>query len=98
MDCSPPGSSVQGILQARILQWVAIRFSKGSSWPRGLTQVSHTEGRSFNIWAIREALKNNYSSYIFLLHTYLKMVIVNKKFLKKPCFPEFSKQYIFTFY
>ena len=39
MDCSPPGSSVQGILQARILEWVAISFSKGSSH-RDLTHVS----------------------------------------------------------
>ena len=37
MDCSPPGSSVHGILQARILEWVAIAFSKGSSQPR--TQI-----------------------------------------------------------
>ena len=34
MDCSPPGSSVHGILQARILEWVSIPFSRGSSWPR----------------------------------------------------------------
>ena len=40
MDCSPPGSSVHGILQARILEWVAIPFSKGSSWPRDRTRVS----------------------------------------------------------
>ena len=36
MDCSPPGSSVHGILQARILGWVAISFSRASSWPQGL--------------------------------------------------------------
>ena len=35
VDCSPPGSSINGILQARILEWVAISFSRGSSWPRG---------------------------------------------------------------
>ena len=35
MDCNPPGSSVYGILQARILEWVAFPFSRGSSWPRG---------------------------------------------------------------
>ena len=40
MDCSPPGYSVQGILQARILEWVAISFSRGSSQPRDGTQVS----------------------------------------------------------
>ena len=38
MDCSLPGSSVQGILQARTLEWVAISFSRGSSWPRDQTQ------------------------------------------------------------
>ena len=40
MDCSPRGSSVHGILQARTLEWVAITFSRGSSWPRGRTWVS----------------------------------------------------------
>ena len=41
MDCSPSGSSVHGILQARILEWVAIPFSKGSSWPRDRTHTSY---------------------------------------------------------
>ena len=53
---SPPGSSVHGILQARILEWVAISFSRGSSRPRYWTQISHIAGRSFTIWATREAL------------------------------------------
>ena len=39
-DCSLPGSSLHGILQARVLEWVAISFSRGSSWPRDRTQVS----------------------------------------------------------
>ena len=55
MDCSPPGSSVCGISQARILEWVAIPFSRGSSWPRDWTQVSHIAGRFFAIWAIKES-------------------------------------------
>ena len=54
MDCSPPSSSVHGILQARILEWVAIPFSRGSSQPRDWTQVSCIGGRSFTIWAIME--------------------------------------------
>ena len=54
MDCSPPGFSVHGILQARILEWVAICFSRGSSWPRDQTQVSCIAGRFFTIWATRE--------------------------------------------
>ena len=40
MDCSPPGSSVHGIFQARMLEWVAIFFSRGSSQPRDETHVS----------------------------------------------------------
>ena len=42
MDCSLPGFSIHGIFQARILEWVAISFSRGSSWPRDRTWVSHT--------------------------------------------------------
>ena len=53
--CSLPGSSVHGILQARILEWVAIPFSRGSSQPRDQTQVCHIAGRRFTIWATREA-------------------------------------------
>ena len=55
MDCSPPGSSVHGIFQARILEWVAIFFSRGSSWPKDWTWVSCTAGRFFAIWATRAA-------------------------------------------
>ena len=44
MDCSPPGSSVQGLLQARILEWVAMPSSRGSSRPRDRTHVSHIVG------------------------------------------------------
>ena len=49
LDCSPPGSSVHGILQARILEWVAIPFSKGSSRSRDRTWVSCTAGGFFTI-------------------------------------------------
>ena len=52
---SPPGFSVHGILQARILERVAISFSRGSSKPRDQTQVSCTASRFFSIWATREA-------------------------------------------
>ena len=54
MDCSLPNSSVHGILQARILEWVAIPFSWRTSRPRYLTQVSCISGRFFTIWANRE--------------------------------------------
>ena len=49
MDCSPPGPSVHGILQARILEWVAMLFSRESSRPRDLIQVSHIAGRFFTV-------------------------------------------------
>ena len=51
VDCSPPGSSIHGILQARILEWVAISSSRESSWPRDQSQVSCISGRGFNLWA-----------------------------------------------
>ena len=53
--CSPPGSSVCGISQARILKWVAIPFFRGSSRPRDQTWVSCIAGRFFTVWATREA-------------------------------------------
>ena len=55
MDYSPPGSSVHGILQARILEWITISFSRGSSWSRDRIQVSCIAGRFFTIWDTREA-------------------------------------------
>ena len=51
MNCSPPGSSVHGILQARILEWVAIPFSRGSSRPRDQTQISCIAGGFFTVIA-----------------------------------------------
>ena len=55
VDCNPPGSSVHGILQARILEWVAMPFSRGSSQPRDRTWVSSCiVGRFFTISATRK--------------------------------------------
>ena len=54
MDWSPPGSSVHGILQAVVLEWVAIPFSRGSHWPMARTQVSWIAGRCFTVWVTRE--------------------------------------------
>ena len=51
MDCSQPGSSVHGILQARMLEWVDIPFSRGSFQPRDRTEVSYIAGRFFTVWA-----------------------------------------------
>ena len=57
-----PGSSVHGILQARILKWVALSFPRGSSPPRAQTWVSHIAGRLFNNWATREACRTSGAS------------------------------------
>ena len=54
MDCSLPSSSVHGILQARILEWVVYPFSRGSSQTRNQTRVSCVAGRFFTSWATRE--------------------------------------------
>ena len=59
IDYSPPGASVHRILQARILEWVAIPFSRGSSQPRDGAQVSHIAGRFFTIWAMFAAIDKN---------------------------------------
>ena len=61
-----------GLLEALILEWVAIPFSWGSSWPRNQTQVSCTAGRFFTIWATREAHWRwlaNFPSGIFQFHS-----------------------------
>ena len=54
MDCSLPGSSVYGILQVRILEWVTMSFSRGSSQPRGQIQVFHIASGLFTVWATRK--------------------------------------------
>ena len=61
MDCSLPGSPVHEISQARILEWIAISFSRGSSKPRDRTQFSCIAGRLFTNWATREAHPRYYS-------------------------------------
>ena len=66
-DCSSPGSSVHGILQERILEWVVIPFCKGSSLLRDQTWVSCIEGGFFTIWATREV-------HVFI-SSYLKLCL-----------------------
>ena len=72
IECNPPGSSAHGILQARILAWVAIPFSRESSQPRNQSRVSCTSGKFFTIWTTREAHKTLITSskfmYVTILH------------------------------
>ena len=57
MDCSPPGSYVRKISQARILEWVAISFAQGSSWPRDWTRTSALAGGFFTTEPPKTSLK-----------------------------------------
>ena len=71
MDCSPPGCSVHGIFPGRILEWVAISFSRGSLWPRDWTHVSRVSctGRQIlHCWATEEALYICIYMYIKYVH------------------------------
>ena len=99
MDFSPPGFSVHGILQARILHWVAISFSSGSSRPRDKTWVSYITGRFFTNWATREVQRTKAYSILLLSDThnnnhpiwiwYLKM--------KRPIHIKVCLAYLFSF-
>ena len=74
VDCSPPDFSVHGILQARILEWVAVSFSRGSSQPRDRTQVSCIAGRRFNLWATREAFPSTFLLFLQFSFCYLPQI------------------------
>ena len=84
-DCNPPGSSVHGILQARILEWVALHFSRGSSPPRDWTCVSCIASRFYTIWATKEAQSYSYSMPKFM-ETWIFKTLVSFTF-HCPIFP-----------
>ena len=69
MDYSLPGFSVHGIFQVRVLEWVAISFSRGSSWPRDRTRVSCIVGRRFTHWAILNHLNYQGSPFPWIHHS-----------------------------
>ena len=79
VDCSLPGSSVLGISQTRILEWVAISSSRGSSWPKDWAWVSCLTGRVFTIWVTREAKKGISESVCFWT-LLLKQVLTTQTF------------------
>ena len=68
MDCSPPGSSVHGILQARILEWVAIPFSRSSSWPRDWTWVLDHKWILYRLSYREEDPVNKIKYFLILFH------------------------------
>ena len=67
MDCSPPGFSIHGILQTRILEWVAISFSRGSSWSKNQAQASCITGRFLTFWATKNTQSRNRRCFHFVL-------------------------------
>ena len=77
MDCNPPGSSVHGILQARILEWLAIPFPGGFSWPRDWTRVSYISGRFLTVLATRVSIPNSLTitPHPFLPLSHFKFVL-----------------------
>ena len=77
VDCSPPGSSVHGILQARILECVAISFSRGPSQSRDQTQVFHMAGRFFTIWAARRNTTDLGAGILFSRASRVALVVKN---------------------
>ena len=81
MDCSPPRFSIHWIFQAKVLEWVAISFSRGSSRPRDRTQVSHIAGRRFNLCTTREVLKyeNTVSQKTSYRDTELQIQVLTSK-------------------
>ena len=90
VHCSPPGSSIHGVLQARILEWVAVSFSRGSSQPRNRTHVSHIAGRRFNLWATREAhiIWVTFGNYVFSYSVcyFCRVILISFIFLEGICF------------
>ena len=85
MDCSLPSSSVHRIFQAIVLEWIAISFSRGSSWPRDGTWVSCIVDRCFTIWAIREIFYRSYNSPNYLLFGFYCLLHTQKIYCQEQC-------------
>ena len=78
MDYGPPRPSVHGILQARILEWAVISFSRGSSWPRDRTCIYYIGRQSLYCWATREAYTHTHThthKYIYSMRRQMVMVL-----------------------
>ena len=87
MDCSLPGSSIHEIFQARILEWVAISYSRRSSQPRDWTRVSCIVGRLFIVWATKEVhYKWHFLFFSISNNLYRDITDFNILFYLKPCF------------
>ena len=92
MDCSPPGSSVHGILQARVLKWVAISFSRGSSWPRDqpcIFCVSY-----FGSWIYLWSLRIYFAVVQFMSDSFLPCGLQLTSFPVPHYLPEFNQVHV----
>ena len=96
MDCSLSCCSIHGIFQARALEWVAISFSRGSSWPRDRNRVSHIVGRCYTIWATREVLTGIWI-YIYI-YIFFFFSIALGDWLKKTLLRFMSKNLLPVFF
>ena len=99
MDCRLSGSSVHGIFQARVLEWIAISFSRGSYRPHNQTQVSCIAGRHFTVWATRSCI-NSFIKYLYVcicswMHTLIQFSSVTQLCLtlfdRINCFPVYHQ-------
>ena len=82
MDCSLPGSSVHGIFQAIVLEWIAVSFSSGSSWPRDRTWVSCIVDRHFIVWATIMAFTNLHSSLMhIMIYSHICILYSNSSYI-----------------
>ena len=90
VDCSPPSSSIHGILQARILEWVAISFSRGSSQPRDQTQLE--EYNHLNV-APRGTIIGFFTKFIYKKLCYPKMTLTIKKWHQYSQLPPLKEDY-----
>ena len=77
MDCSLPGSSVHGIFQARVLEWVVISSSRRSPWPRDWSQVSRIVSRHFTIWATRGEVRGRRKIFDFSVFQDSNLLLVS---------------------
>ena len=91
MDCSLPGFSVHGIFQARVLEWVAISFSRRSSLPRDWTRVSYIVGRCFTVWATREFIPISF----FLCWLFINLLSKSQLSLKLRLLRKHRTEFIF---
>ena len=78
MDYDPPRPSVHGILQARILEWAVISFSRGSSWPRDRTCIYYIGRQILYCWATREAYTHTHKHIHTHTHTHTQIYLFNE--------------------